>query len=323
MIKTDEKMKDGSFYYWHTCNKCGNPKGYKNRKGASKGYCLECQKIIRNESGVKARAAKKDFKLNEKFNSTKLVKEGVSKESLRELFDYLPEGVLVWKDTYGAKRQKGTVLGGSLANNSRTTKFCDKVYTLAQLIWVWHYGDLEGEVYKINRLPHDNRIENLQDSRSVLDTWDFIKRSLLVHGYTYDYSKVDYTGTQNHVTIICKEHGEFEVVPHYHISGGGVCPICYPKGFDRKKPGILYYLKFRDMEIYKIGITNRSIDNRFLKKERDLFEVISTEYFENGDECYLKEQELHDKYKEYKYTGSPLLVSGNTELYSCDVLNLE
>lgn len=39
---------------------------------------------------------------------------------------------------------------------------------------------------------------------------DIITRFKEVHGDNYDYSKVKYVGCYGRVTIICKEHGEFE-----------------------------------------------------------------------------------------------------------------
>lgn len=46
-----------------------------------------------------------------------------------------------------------------------------------------------------------------------------------VHGDRYDYSKVNYTGDGKKITIICKEHGEFEQVYNVH-SRGCHCPKC-------------------------------------------------------------------------------------------------
>ena len=53
----------------------------------------------------------------------------------------------------------------------------------------------------------------------------FIEKSFEVHGNKYDYSKVDYVRDTDKVTIICKEHGEFEQKPNKHKSGHG-CPVC-------------------------------------------------------------------------------------------------
>lgn len=44
------------------------------------------------------------------------------------------------------------------------------------------------------------------------------------HGF-YDYSKVVYSSSQTHVTIICPEHGDFTQTPSSHLHGNG-CPKC-------------------------------------------------------------------------------------------------
>ena len=59
-----------------------------------------------------------------------------------------------------------------------------------------------------------------QDSVSI-----FIEKARNIHGDRYDYSKVNYVNQRTKVTIICKEHGEFEQIPYHHINGHG-CPKC-------------------------------------------------------------------------------------------------
>ena len=39
-------------------------------------------------------------------------------------------------------------------------------------------------------------------------------------------------------------------------------------------------------------------------------------------DCWDMEKEILRKYKQYRYKGNPLLVSGNTELFSVDIFNL-
>lgn len=55
-----------------------------------------------------------------------------------------------------------------------------------------------------------------------------------VHGYKYDYSKVDYVNSATKVCIICPEpeHGEFWQTPHSHLRGQG-CPKCNLSHFER------------------------------------------------------------------------------------------
>lgn len=53
----------------------------------------------------------------------------------------------------------------------------------------------------------------------------FIKRSKSKHGDKYNYDKVQFNILTDKVIIICPDHGEFEQVAAYHISGHG-CKKC-------------------------------------------------------------------------------------------------
>lgn len=57
------------------------------------------------------------------------------------------------------------------------------------------------------------------------DQEDFIAECKQVHGNKYDYSKVDYKGSQEYITVICTEHGEFEQLASCHKAGQG-CSKC-------------------------------------------------------------------------------------------------
>jgi very-short-patch-repair endonuclease len=56
-------------------------------------------------------------------------------------------------------------------------------------------------------------------------TKEFINDAIAKHGSTYDYSEVDYHGVTVKVTIICKEHGNFDQSPRCHLRGKG-CIRC-------------------------------------------------------------------------------------------------
>mgnify|MGYP007000389436 len=56
-------------------------------------------------------------------------------------------------------------------------------------------------------------------------TKEFIDESKIIHGDTYDYSKVDYSSLRNRVTIVCSIHGEFKQHPSNHLKGHG-CEKC-------------------------------------------------------------------------------------------------
>jgi hypothetical protein len=60
-------------------------------------------------------------------------------------------------------------------------------------------------------------------------TPEFIKKAKKIHGDKYDYSKVKYINSTTKVTIICKEHGEFEQTPKCHLNGRS-CPFCHGRG---------------------------------------------------------------------------------------------
>lgn len=53
----------------------------------------------------------------------------------------------------------------------------------------------------------------------------FIERAKRIHGDKYDYSLVKYTNSYDHVTIGCKLHGIFRIMPNNHLKGSG-CPEC-------------------------------------------------------------------------------------------------
>lgn len=54
----------------------------------------------------------------------------------------------------------------------------------------------------------------------------FIKDARKVHGDRYDYSQVVYINNKTNVTVICPEHGPFEVMPQDHIQKKNGCPKC-------------------------------------------------------------------------------------------------
>ena len=57
-------------------------------------------------------------------------------------------------------------------------------------------------------------------------TKEFIKKSRKIHGKKFDYSKTNYKGSFEKVTIICPIHGEFEQIAHKHFDSQYGCPKC-------------------------------------------------------------------------------------------------
>ncbi len=57
-------------------------------------------------------------------------------------------------------------------------------------------------------------------------TIDFISKARTIHASRYDYSLVEYQGTNIKVKIICRIHGEFQQTPNSHINNKCGCPKC-------------------------------------------------------------------------------------------------
>ena len=64
-------------------------------------------------------------------------------------------------------------------------------------------------------------------SNATLTTREFIQASRKVHGKnTYDYSKTNYTGNSDKITIICRVHGSFQQTPKAHLYQKSGCQQC-------------------------------------------------------------------------------------------------
>jgi hypothetical protein len=74
--------------------------------------------------------------------------------------------------------------------------------------------------------------------KTTSTTIKFIEKAQRVHGYTYDYSLVEYIGYKNKVKIICPTHGIFEQTPNGHLFNGG-CRKCGSSIGERKISKIL------------------------------------------------------------------------------------
>lgn len=154
-------------------------------------------------------------------------------------------------------------------------------------------------------------------------TEEFIQKSKLVHKDKYNYTSVNYITSSIKVKIICNNCSNvFKMRPSDHLLGAG-CPSCAKSGFDQTKPAILYYLKIttdKGFTLYKIGITNRSVNERFNLTDLKKIEIIKQEEFALGSDALVKETEIKRKFKEFQYKGPDVLSSGNTELFTKDIL---
>ena len=87
----------------------------------------------------------------------------------------------------------------------------------------------------------------------------FILQARQVHGWKYDYSKVEYVNSQTKVCIICPEHGEFWQTPNAHMSGQG-CPEC---GGTKKLTTDVFIKRAKEIHGNKYDYSNvKYIDNK-------------------------------------------------------------
>lgn len=148
----------------------------------------------------------------------------------------------------------------------------------------------------------------------------FISLSRKVHGDKYVY--LNYNKLSDFVTITCPIHGDFKQLGSSHIQGCG-CPNCAEYGFSKDKPAILYYLSIDNGKYFKIGVTNRTVELRFSTKDLTKIEIINVWEYTKGKDAYTREQELLNMFKEYKHVGADILDSGNSELFTVDIFNLQ
>lgn len=116
----------------------------------------------------------------------------------------------------------------------------------------------------------------------------------------------------------------WKVKPHDILNGSG-CPVCASMGFNRGKPAILYYVKltYKNTSYYKIGITNKTVSQRFLGEPHEV-KILLEKHYERGAEAEAAEQLLLSEYKDLlAWNPRFLRKGGNTELFKEDVLNLD
>ncbi len=156
-----------------------------------------------------------------------------------------------------------------------------------------------------------------------LKTTEIYKQELVQKGI--DLIAIDeYVNDATPIMHECRNKHQWKARPT-HILQGTNCPHCGYGGFDFSKPAILYYIKFiRNSEIYyKIGITNRTIEQRFSREKDKEIKVLKIEKFLTGKEAWDKEQELLHSLPNRVTVKNFLKSSGNTELFNIDILQLD
>lgn len=139
------------------------------------------------------------------------------------------------------------------------------------------------------------------------------------------YPIEDYTGFDVKIKHECLREHVWSARPSAILRGTG-CPVCASHGFDPSKPAILYYIKIETYleKYYKIGITNRSIKDRFSLDTDKTITSLLEEQFSIGQHAKDKEKQILCKFSEFRINmGNFLKSGGNTEIFEIDILNLD
>lgn len=91
---------------------------------------------------------------------------------------------------------------------------------------------------------------------------EFIRKANKIHNYKYDYSKTKYIDYKHPITVICKTHGEFNVMPFHHIAKKhpGKCGLCKN---DKKQELFLKLAKLKHGDKYDYS---KSVYTKYLNK---------------------------------------------------------
>ena len=105
------------------------------------------------------------------------------------------------------------------------------------------------------------------------------------------------------------------------------CSNCADYRFDQNMPGILYYIAITSengQTLYKIGITNLTVEKRFPVIDRKKIRIVKLWRFEWGGEAAKLERDILKEFHEFKYKGPTILISAaNAEIFTKDILNLD
>ena len=206
-------------------------------------------------------------------------------------------------------------------------------YNYSQVVYINNHtrvtiGCPRHKPFTISPAHHKNgrgcpKCGNTNRAKSKRDTTEsIIAKFVKLHGARYDYGKVVYSSSRELVKVICTEHGVFPVSSNNHLKGRG-CPLCSTEIygiFNKAIPAMLYYLSIDGGVAYKIGITNRTVEERYDLEELVNIEIVDIKLFDVGAKAYEAEQSILTKYTADKYIGKQLLKSGNTELFNRDIL---
>lgn len=156
-------------------------------------------------------------------------------------------------------------------------------------------------------------------------TETFIQKAKELHGDLFDYTNSVYSSAREPIDIFCNYCKQTFTVnqAYFHLQGNG-CNLCRRGGFDGTKPGVLYYISIDNGAAYKIGITNKSVKDRYSKSDLKRIQIIQEWKYEFGLEAFRREQEIIKNFKDSKYSGTISMEScSHKEMFNRDILLLD
>lgn len=135
----------------------------------------------------------------------------------------------------------------------------------------------------------------------------------------------EYVTSSTPITHRCSKGHTWKAAPSNVLRGSG-CPSCSNSGFNLNSPAIFYYIKIvkDNLVYYKVGITNRTVIDRFSRDRDKTIIVLYQEYYSKGSEAKEVEQEILSFYSKHRVKIDNFLKSGgNSELFEQDILGLD
>ncbi len=116
----------------------------------------------------------------------------------------------------------------------------------------------------------------------------------------------EFLGTSKPLECLCRTCG-FRWAPQaYTLIRGHGCSVCNRNGIDPAKPATLYCFSFPHPDhalLYKIGITTRSVEHRYPKRERRRMTLLDVRRFTTAAEARREELRIIDAHAAQRFRG--------------------
>jgi hypothetical protein len=163
---------------------------------------------------------------------------------------------------------------------------------------------LPRKIRGITGCPECHRLSIMSSVDSVTSKLKTLDKSIEMIG--------QYFGVMNNTEFQCSCGHKWKAKPHNIFNGSG-CPKCAKHGFKSHEPGYGYLIEFDDF--IKYGIANQY--ERRLRHHRRYgnFEILTLEFFEDGNLAILWEKKIKDKFGG-NFVSKERLSNGFTETLS-------